>query len=60
MTRVSNPSMGRGKTSVTIREGVLGQGRPRRRPMTSMGVPDLAMPFWTPEAQCVICSGMGR
>ena len=55
MTRVSNPSMGRGKTSVTTSVwGVLGSGRPNKRPMTSMGLPPFLTPFSTPEWQWVI------
>jgi len=55
MTRVSNPSIGRGNTSVTTSVlGVVGSGLPRHRPITSIGRPPDLMPFSTPEWQCVI------
>ena len=55
MTRVSNPSMGRGYASVTMRAwGVMGSGLPSKSPMTSMGLPPFLMPFSTPEWQWVI------
>lgn len=54
MTRVSNPSMGRGNTSVTTKVlGVSGSGRPSISPMTSMGLPPFFNPFSTPEWQCI-------
>ena len=40
-----------GYTSVL---GVLGSGRPNKRPMTSMGLPPFLTPFSTPERQWVI------